>query len=94
MQLNTLKTLPLQSKANSLKYILYLFIIEIPQGQFNLYNYVGFFPITWTMLKLSLMYKVWNGLALRHLKVRLTNAMQWWNSEFRVLGLSPEFWVC
>ena len=28
-----------------------------------------------TILKLSLMYKVWNGLALRHLKVRLTNAM-------------------
>ena len=45
------------------------------------------------MLKLSLMYKVWNGLALRHLKVRLTSD-QWWNSEFRVLGLSPEFWVC
>ena len=33
------------------------------------------YSMTWTMLKLSLMYKVWNGLALPHLKVRLTNPM-------------------
>ena len=59
--------------------MLYLFLIEISQGQFNLYKCSvssNLFPITWTMLKLSLMYKVWNGLALRHLKVRLTSD-QW-----------------
>ena len=33
------------------------------------------------MLKLSLMYKVWNGLALRHLKVRLTSG-ETQNSEY------------
>ena len=38
-------------------------------------DFLLMYSMTWTMLKLLLVYKVWNGLALPHLKVRLTNPM-------------------